>query len=399
MSTLNLCYDHLVAPGIGYPNLSRHQAQPFTLAWRQFDHHWPRTVPLRLLLYLQRYDIEHSVICTQDDFDFAWYPIGIGWFDHDLDYVSLLSDRVRRLLCRGTSRVLFYYHEGDDPAKIRDRLDWLFVHHGLPTTAYVFVSANSAAQHLDRFIYFPDHESFFSYVNREQPPSVPICEKKSYTFTAINRTPKSWRVAIMADLHRRGYLDQAAWSLDTAIESDVADENPIEIDSDPVWRQAAQQFRSKGPYIIDTSEDKQRNDHHWINELLYRDAYFHLVLETHFDADQSGGTFLTEKTFKCLKYGQPFFLAAPAGSLRDLKKMGYDVYDQYMDISYDDIIDNTQRWHRLRESLEIVLSGDLHSWYRSCIDVSKHNQEVFCKRSHQAIKSLLQNLAAHSKPI
>jgi hypothetical protein len=41
-----------------------------------------------------------------------------------------------------------------------------------------------------------------------------------------------------------------------------------------------------------------------------------LCLETHFDADQSGGAFLTEKTFKPIKHGQMFFVAGPAGSLQ-----------------------------------------------------------------------------------
>lgn len=399
MNTLKLCYDVLITPNVGYPNLARHQARLFTSSWRQFDHHWPRTVPLRLLLYLEHNQIEYTALSIHHDFDFAWYPIGIGWFDHDLDYVHLLSDHVKNLLRQRRSCVLFYYHEGDDPARICQRLDSLFVSHGLPVNAYVFVSANSAARYQNRFVYFPEHECFFSYVNRDQQAYPAMSGQKSHSFTALNRTPKSWRVSIMADLHRRGHLRDAIWSLDTDLNVDADDENPLEIDSDPAWAHYAKIFRTQGPYLSDTQTDQVRNDHHWVNDCLYRDSYFQLILETHFDADQSGGTFLTEKTFKCLKYGQPFFLAGPSGSLQELKNMGYDVYDQYMDTSYDAIADNTLRWHALRKSLEVLLARDLDTWHKDCINVVSYNQTVFRDRARKSVKSLLQQLATHRNTI
>ena len=46
----------------------------------------------------------------------------------------------------------------------------------------------------------------------------------------------------------------------------------------------------------------------------YANAYCNIVMETHFDADGSTGTFLTEKTYKPIKHGQLFFVAGPAGT-------------------------------------------------------------------------------------
>jgi hypothetical protein len=45
-----------------------------------------------------------------------------------------------------TLRVLFYYHEGDNPARIKNRLDEL-QQSLLPPNCYVFVSGNTAAKH------------------------------------------------------------------------------------------------------------------------------------------------------------------------------------------------------------------------------------------------------------
>jgi hypothetical protein len=47
------------------------------------------------------------------------------------------------------------------------------------------------------------------------------------------------------------------------------------------------------------------------------------VFETHFDADQSGGAFLTEKTFKPIKHGQLFFIAGLLAVYKVLRDQGY----------------------------------------------------------------------------
>jgi hypothetical protein len=71
-------------------------------------------------------------------------------------------------------------------------------------------------------------------------------------------------------------------------------------------RQDIKTFLVQGPYSCDTLTHEQHNDHHLIETNHFTDSYCNIVLETHFDADGSGGAFLTEKTFKAIKHGQPF---------------------------------------------------------------------------------------------
>jgi hypothetical protein len=132
-----------------------------------------------------------------------------------------------------------------------------------------------------------------------------------------------------------------------------------------------------------------------VNTDLYTQSWCHIVFETHFDADQSNGVFLTEKTFKAIKYGQPFVVVGPAGSLRVLKEMGYRTFDHAIDNSYDDIIDNTQRWLAVADVLESIASKDLPTWFAQCHDDVKHNQQIFTQRLAEPLNTLLEEIECH----
>ena len=113
----------------------------------------------------------------------------------------------------------------------------------------------------------------------------------------------------MADLSKFGVLDRSLWSYNTQCTiNDREEDNPLELDSVLGWRDAVRNFISCGPYFCDSDDDQVHNDHRRVPVSLYQDSYCHLVLETLFDADQSGGAFLTEKTYKSIKFGQPFVI-------------------------------------------------------------------------------------------
>jgi hypothetical protein len=95
---INFCYDRLSMPNIGYPNLARWTANPFTAAWRQFDAHWPRTVPLRLIMYLNAAHIPYGVSTVASAPVGSWYPVAFSWFDFDCNYFAMLSDLVKSRL-------------------------------------------------------------------------------------------------------------------------------------------------------------------------------------------------------------------------------------------------------------------------------------------------------------
>ena len=380
------------SPGLlGYPNL----AQP-GLQGHEFDNQWPRTVPLRLLVYFAQYGIVSNSFTVHDAPIGSWYPVALAWHDFNCDYISLMSSAVLFRVRNHEIRILFYYHEGDNPAEIKKRIDALCLNHNLPCDCYLFVSANTAATHLNNFYYFSDHEYFFRYVNRRQIISDIPTSSRSFEFTALNRTHKWWRASCIADLRQSGVLDRSLWSYNTNCTiNDQEKDNPLELDSVLGWRDAVKDFAHGGPYFCDSDDDQSHNDHRHVPINLYRDSYCHLVIETLFDADQSGGAFLTEKTYKAIKFGQPFVIIGTIHSLATLRQQGYRTFDHVIDNTYDEITDNTQRWLAIRNAILKIQSQNMHEWFLKCLPDVKHNQQIFNDTHKASLNIIAQRLSCN----
>jgi hypothetical protein len=382
----NFVADHVVKGKI-YPALAQHQARPYTQSWREFGQHWPHTIPLRL----QEYCVEHGVDINTYSINLplppnTYYPVGLGFFDFGIDYFELMSVAVRKKLQQEQLRVLFYYHEGDNPERIKHRLDELVQEHLLPLDCYVFVSANSAAQLIPGFVFFNDFELWYYQRNITQVPLSVHTNPRHHDFTVLNRLHKPWRATAMAHMQQAGILDNSYWSY--CEHGAVTDENPIEIDSFAGLRLATHKFLEHAPYVCDQSDQNQRNDHSLTDSRYHNDSYCNIVMETHFDADQSGGAFITEKTFKPIKHGQMFFVAGAAHSLAALRDLGYKTFDHVLDNSYDAIDNNTQRWQCLSHSIASAQSR-LPELFEQAMSDILHNQQLFVSSKKSRLNTLL----------
>lgn len=390
---IDFCYDQLGHHGLGYPNLARADLAP-----DEFDLTWPRSIAFRPNMYFQSAAVDFRAYQVQQAPAGSWYPVALGWHDFDCDYIDLIprvsQDRIRS----GDVRLLFYYHEGDHPGRIQISLDSLCQKHNLPLT-YLLISANTAADQYPRTCFFPDHELFFRYVNRRQPWPAISMHPRPYEFTVLNRTHKWWRASIMSDLDQHRILDRSLWSYNTQCRIDeIWQHNPLSVESDPQWYQHLQRFITNGPYNCDDLGEDLHNDHRSVNLSLYHDSYCHVVIETLFDVDQSGGAFLTEKTYKCIKFGQPFVIAGGPGSIAALRAAGYRVFDHVIDHGYDEIQDNNQRWKVLRREIQRLRSLDLHSVFKSCMADLQHNQDLYRQPMLPSLERLIQKLESNSTP-
>ena len=375
-----------------YPALARWQAQPYTPAWRQFVNHWPNTVPCELHEHCQTHNFPYQLQTTEKPY--AWqdfYTIGLGFFNFDVDYFGLLNSDLLTELQQLNIRVLFYYHEGDNPYQIKQRLDALCMTHQLSTDCYRFVSGNTAADCIENFAWFPDHELLYWHRNQSIPPEPVNLNLRAYDFTLLSRTHKWWRATVVTDLHRTGLLTNSQWSYNTIDIGDREEDNPIEVDSFDCLRNDMQAFLAHAPYTCDRLSADQHNDHHLTKSEHYTDSYFNIVLETHFDADGSGGAFLTEKTFKPIKHGQPFVIVGAPGSLAALRNLGYRTFDHAIDNSYDTIQNNTQRWQAVKSTIEQI-KQDPARYFSQCCDDVQHNQQLFLSSKYNRLNRLLERL-------
>jgi hypothetical protein len=151
-------------------------------------------------------------------------------------------------------------------------------------------------------------------------------------------------------------------------------------------------FLDHGPYRADDLTADEHNNHALTVEEHYTNSYCNIVFETVFDADGSGGTFLTEKTFKPIKHGQPFVVVAPPGTLQVLRDLGYRTFDSVIDNTYDSIEDNTQRWIAVRGVIESIKSGNLDLFQHQCRADVEHNKQLFLSSKADRLNMLLRKL-------
>ena len=381
-----------IVRGKAYPAFAQHRADPYTPEWRQFVHHWPNTVPVELHEHCVTHNFPYNLYSIDNYPPGSYYTIGLGFFNFFIDYFGLFPIPVQQQLRSGNLKVLFYYHEGDNPYRIKEALDKQCRLHQLPIDCYQFISGNTTADNIPGFVYFPDHELLYWHRNQCIIPGPINLNTRSKEFTALSRTHKWWRATVMTDMVRNEILLNSYWSYctDIALE-ELSVGNPIEVDS-LLIKSDIDNFLKGAPYTCDSHTSDQHNDHSQIELAHYTDAYCNIVLETHYDADQSSGAFLTEKTFKPIKYGQPFVIVGAPGSLSVLRKLGYRTFDHAIDNSYDTIQNNTQRWQKTLQTIQQIQQQDMHSWFQRCVDDIKHNQQLFLASKYTRLNSLLERL-------
>jgi hypothetical protein len=390
--------------GRAYPNLAQHPAEPYTQQWREFGRWYPYTVPFELINHCEQHAYPFELKTTSEymhttDTQRHYYPVQWGFFSFEIDYVALLPPEVRLLLADNTHnlRILFYYHEGDNPLKIKERLDHLCKSNGLTVDVYRLVTGNTAAEGLEHCSHFNDHELLYYTRNSRIPAKPPEFLKTGVpmrsSFLLLSRSHKWWRATVLADMQRQGLLDRAVWSYNTALDvGDRVEDCPVELDSINITQTVLTDFLQRGPYRCDDLTAAAHNDHSLHVQELYDSTACSIVLETLFDADGSGGAFLTEKTFKCIKHGHPFVLFAPAGSLASLRTLGYRTFDHAIDTSYDGITDNTLRYLAVMRTVRELARQDPNALYNSCVEDLQHNQQLFLASKQDRLNTLYERL-------
>ena len=376
-----------------YPNLAPMIADPHG-SYSVIGNDWPRIAPCRLLLYCDDHGYPYSVSYMDEPLpEQALYPIGLAWFDYSLDYFDLMLANTISAVRSGQLTVLFYYHEGDNPYREKARLDQLCQQHNLPVNCYRFISGNTKADCIDNFLYFADHELFYwrygvVWDGVAQSRVDPHQQPRSRRFTLLNRTHKWWRSTITAYLKYEGILDSAYWSYGMVDIGDLYNNNPIRLALFPGLEQYMKKFLDSAPYVCDELSVDDHNRHWLLAEHLYADSYCSLITETLYDAEQSGGAFITEKTFKAILNGHPFVIFGCPNTLATLRQLGYRTFDQAIDNSYDLEQDNTERFRLTVESIKQLQKQDPHQWYMTCWDDVVYNQQHFIQSKYRRLADL-----------
>ena len=163
-------------------------------------------------------------------------------------------------------------------------------------------------------------------------------------FNSLNRAHRNHRTEhlyFLAENKLQGLVSGGAWfsthSIDTPIYQTVE------------YNHYKSVLTANYPKTVDVA-DLVNQVPNLINNLeIYENSQLTVVTESHFN--QTGGLFITEKTFRPLLVGHPFVILGQSGTLRKLRSWGFITDFAGLDQSYDDIADDSDRFLQFHQSL------------------------------------------------
>ena len=360
----------------------------------------PYVRPFALDKFMRQHQIDFQQVEFEDtDYD-TWYPINIYFFDFNCDYFSYFDPKVLDRVKQKQLRILFIYSEPDDPWAIETRLKELCEQHSIDRELIFFISGNTVADSIDGMAYLQYHEYLFEIQNTAIPEPT-IFERKTKKYTCLNRVHKQYRKEFVYNLWKDGLTEDAYVSYGNVVNKDTSDDFAIVNDDfiKPINKQSenieyiSNDFDQVLPMSADNLNTDNHNDHSLSVDYLFTDSYWNIVMETYLNA--TGGVFLTEKTFKPIKYGQPFVILGTTDSLQHLQEQGYKTFSPWIDESYDQEQDVRFRWYAIMEITRKIANTsleDLHRQHTEMTSVILHNQAWFKRNKRQELEQALKRL-------
>jgi len=377
-----------------YFNLKEQQSQEYGA---------PYVMPMTLHKFLDNHGINYEVTDVENADYSAWYNINLYFFDFNCDYFTYLNPRVLDKIQHKQLRLLFTYGEPDDPYAIDKRLRELCEIHDIDRESIFFISGNTVADKVDGMSYICESEYLFEIQNTSIPAPT-IFERKTKKYTCLNRVHKQYRKEFVYNLWKDGLTNDAYVSYGNVKNQDQFKDQSIlnwwfikgQPYKDDVIRgidYPSKKFEDSLPLSADNLNTDKHNDHSINVDYLFTDSYWNVVMETYMDA--TGGVFLTEKTFKPIKYGQPFIILGTTGSLELLKEQGYKTYSPWIDESYDQEQNVRFRWYAIMEIVRKIANMSLEELHRQHIEMTStilHNQAWFKRNKQQELIKVLKKL-------
>lgn len=142
------------------------------------------------------------------------------------------------------------------------------------------------------------------------------------------------------------------------------------------------------PYIspnLNNSWEVASDLHRGISEItpwqIYKHTYYSICCETLYTNpganrnDKPGPFFITEKTTKLLLAKRVFIMFGPLHTLKFLKELGFQTFDNVIDESYDSIVDPVKRFQSAFDQAEILGKLDPKHVLEQTKSIREHNYQ------------------------
>jgi len=298
---------------------------------------------------------------------------------------DLLDPRVFQDVYAGRARIVVIFplegtsgHKGphENDFKILD--SWC-KKHNLNSTQVYYINGNLKCQQLAEGMDFTavPVNSFISWV-LWMPDSISEFKPKNNKnlFLSYNRRPRPHRTVLLCELIRANLLGRGLVSYGgDHIKNSVWRINQFEINR-PGLEPEAKILDSLIPMEIDLNL-VENNPAFSLEQTHYESTFLSVVPETLYD---EGTLFFSEKTWKTIAAGHPFFLISSPGMLRSLRSMGFYTYGSFWSEAYDEfktiddriraVVNELQKLSSLSEDKLVRLRNDMRP-------IIEHNQQHF----------------------
>jgi hypothetical protein len=130
----------------------------------------------------------------------------------------------------------------------------------------------------------------------------------------------------------------------------------------------------------------------------FKNSYFSIVNETLFygvpstqyntlyhqlNAEYSS-IFISEKTYKCLAVKHPFIIFGRPGIIKGLKKLGFKTFSPFINESYDDIVDDDERFDAIFNEITRLVNLNDDDWVemlKNMQPILEHNHLLFFNKT------------------
>jgi hypothetical protein len=218
------------------------------------------------------------------------------------------------------------------------------------------------------------HQGSFSFVGMPLSRStnkqrIFVAPNKTYPNTVDNRKYRSQLVECLINYDQLGYIGNA----------DERSQYYLCCHSEFPWAKSVQELEKQSS-VARTPLFRYSPPH---NE-YYRDTFISIYGET----IEHGNTIaVTEKTYDPLIKGHFILPFSTTGFVQHLKSLGF-LFPDFIDYSYDDIVDAHSRYQQYQQEVKRLLSVDLVAWkllWDQNLDIIYHNKRLMHERAYDRV--------------
>ena len=312
----------------------------------------------------------------------------------------IIPDTILYAINQGNCLVLIsHYHEANHWNHYEKEISRIQNSYNLSDDKFIFLTGNVIRSLKYKSVFCNSWEpaSFENNFIKERRSGTHFIfkdEPRPYKFICLNQRPRDHRFALVTGLYP--YRNQGLLSFHYhSIFYQELDKSHF-VKSYPTYSRRWNDLRLEFEMPLKLPIHFDQVDWHKTciidkNVEKFYQSYLHIVSETHVSH-----IFFTEKTYKPIKYFQPFVMINGQYSLEHFRKLVYKTFNKYIDESYDLEPNNERRIElAIQASLDFINRKDLHEVIKEMYPIFEHNYNVFidrCRNFQDTLNSDISNI-------